>query len=214
LDAEAIKAFERFRFLVPDFPQTIVHFLINWPKGFAEKEMNSLLREDLCNHCVALANDLVYQGGDDYQRVNELRERLIKTFSITERDIEKSLTIHHELNLFVMKYDFITKLISSPALQLVDKVPWPMKEVRAAVLAEQSFISMKDEFGVNSIHELDSNQRLALDFLAAQETFVLCDDFEFEDPHIWIELLQVLNSRINTTSSTLPLCNKDITFIK
>ena len=60
-----------------------------------------------------------------------------------------------------------------------------MKEVRAAVLAEQSFISMKDEFGVDSIHDLDSTQRLALDFLSAQETFVLCDDFEFEDPYIW-----------------------------
>jgi hypothetical protein len=185
LDAEAIKAFERFRFLVPDFPQTIVHFLINWPKGFAEKELNEELRGDLYNHCLLLANDLVYQGKDDYQRVNELRERLIKSFSLTERDIEQSLTIHHELNLFVMKYDFITKLISSPALQLVDKVPWPMKEVRAAVLAEQSFISMKDEFGVDSILELDSTQRMALDFLSAQETFVLCDDFEFEDPYVW-----------------------------
>jgi hypothetical protein len=183
LDAAAVKALEKFRYAIPDFPQTLVHFLFNHPRVYNKSGFHDpyILSTELLKWSNDVSNDLVYQGKDDYTRFNEIQRALVKLFSLKERDIEQSLALHHELNLFVIKYRFINTMLSSKALVLEDAVPWPMKDIRCAVLAKESFDLMKDELGVEHLSELSSDQRLLFDFLETQETFVLCEDFEFSD---------------------------------
>jgi len=181
LDAEIIRALEKFRYAIPDFPQTLVHSFINHPRVYWQSKWNNELSVEILRLSNDIANDLVYQGKDDYTRFNELQRMLVKNLSLTDRDFETSLNVHSELNLFVIKYRFINELLQSKAVEIRDAVPWPMKEVREAVLASNTFDSMKEELGVSDIRELTSDQRLLFDFLSTQETFVLCEDFEFEE---------------------------------